>query len=141
MARGVQVDPEFAWNDFRKPKTDPQWLALALYREALNSESKFYAFLSYCKIIDIIFPKLKDKKNWINNVAPTQTWEKKRVDTIRKTTTDLEAYFREEKLNAIKHVMRKPFLNPDDPSHQRSIASDLPLIKDLARLAIETKLR
>jgi hypothetical protein len=141
MARGVQVDPQSAWNDYRKPKTDPQWLALALYREALNSESKFYAFFSYYKIFDVIFPKPKDKENWINNVAPAQTWEKKRVEEIRKTNPDLEAYLRQEQLNAIKHVMKKPSLNPDDPSHQRSIASDLPLIKDLARLAIETKLR
>ena len=141
MARGVQVDPEFAWNDYRKPKTESQWLALALYREALNSESKFYAFLSYHKIIDVIFPKLEHKRNWINNIAPSQTREKERVERIRQSNADLEAYLRQEQLNAIKHVLKKPSLNPDDPIHQRSISSDLEVIKDFARLAIETQLR
>ncbi len=137
MERGIQIDPEFLWNDSRKPKADAGWLALALYREALNSKSNFYAFLSYYKVIDVLFPRAADKKHWINTVGATQTWEKEEVDKILQSATDLEEYLREERLNAIKHVFRPPFLNPDDPRHQRSLASDLRVIKDLARMAIE----
>jgi hypothetical protein len=58
MLRGIQVDPQYLWRDYRKPKNQTGWLALALYREALNSESNFYGFLSYYKVIDVLFPEL-----------------------------------------------------------------------------------
>ena len=87
--------------------------------------------------LDLVFPELKDRKHWLNNVAPGQTWEKERLLAILKNTTDLEKYFREERLNAIKHVLKKPFVNPDDPKDQIRITVDVYVIKDLARLAIE----
>lgn len=112
------------------------WLALALFREAVNSGSNFSAFLCYYKILDLVFPKLKDRKNWLNNVAPGQTSEKERLLVILQNTKDLEKYFREERLNAIKHVLKKPFVNPDDPKDQTRITIDVHVIEDLARMAI-----
>lgn len=137
MSGGIQIDPSFLLYYPSKITTETQWLALTLFREAANSGSNFYAFLCYHKVLDLVFPKLKDRKHWLNNVAPGQTWEKERLLAILKNTTDLEKYFREERLNAIKHVLKKPFVNPDDPKDQIRITVDVYVIKDLARLAIE----
>ncbi len=63
MDRGIQVDGEWLWNDSRKPKTEAGWLSLALYREALSSQSNFYAFLSYYKVIDVLFRARRIKSN------------------------------------------------------------------------------
>lgn len=142
MSMGIFIDPDFLrYFPSNKQITDDQWLALALFREAVNSGSKFYAFLSYHKVLDLAFPKPSDRKNWLNNVAPGQTREKQRLGEILKSTTDLEEYLREEQLNAIKHVRRKPILNPDDPKDEFRVALDLHLIQDLARLAIEKLLK
>ncbi len=141
MSVGVLIDPEFLRYLPNKSLTDVQWLALALFREATNSGSKFYAFLCYSKILDRAFPKLEDRREWINNVAPKETREKDRIGEILKNATDLEKYLREERLNAIKHVLRKPGLNPDDPRDEFKITADLHVVEDLARLAIEKLLK
>ena len=142
MSRGVHVDSNFLmYFPGKKQLTDDQWLALALFREAINSGSKFYAFLSYYKILDIPFKNnSKDRIDWINRIAPTLTREKARLDEILVKTTDLEKYLRDELANAIKHVLRKPVLNPDDPKDEFKITADLYVIQDFARLAIEKML-
>jgi hypothetical protein len=78
-------------------------------------------------------------RSWVNQVAAKETREAERVQQLLKSTDDLEKYLREERLNAIKHVLKHPFLNPDDPGHHRSISVDLRLIKDFARIAIEQR--
>jgi hypothetical protein len=135
---GLNIGPNFLlYFPGSKQITDLQWLALALFREAVNSGSKFYAFLCYYKILDQAFPKIGDKEHWLNIVAPGQTREKKRLDQMLGKRTNLEKYLREERVNAIKHVLQKPTLNPDDPKDENKIAFDLDVIRDLARMAIE----
>jgi Methylamine utilization protein MauJ len=142
MSFGIIVEPYYlAHFTANKSISDAEWLALALFREAVNSESKFYAFLCYYKILDIPFEKNKDRTVWINNVAPTVTREKERVNEILKNTTDLEEYLRQERVNAIKHVLHRPALNPDDPRDEFKVTVDLDVMKDLARLAIEMMLK
>ena len=137
MAGGIQINRDFL--DYTSGKTfaSNQWLALALFREAKNSGSQFYSFLSYYKILELAFPKREDLRNWINNVAPNLTWEKDRLQEIARGTPDLESYFRQEHVNAIKHIWKKPIANPDDPKEQTKIMSDIYVLQDLARLAIE----
>ena len=138
MSFGVLVEPHYlAYFAGNKRISDAQWLALALFREGVNSESKFYAFLCYYKILDIPFKRNKDRTAWINTVAPTVTREKERLNEILKNTTDLEEYLRQERVNAIKHVLHRPALNPDNPRDEFKITVDLEVMKDLARLAIE----
>jgi hypothetical protein len=143
MSRGVFVDSNFLmYFPGNKQLTNDQWLALALFREAVNSGSKFYAFLCYYKILDIPFKNNnKDRTDWINRVAPTLTREKERLSEIFTKTTDLEKYLRDELANAIKHVLHKPVLNPDDPKDEFKITTDLDVIQDFARLAIEKMLK
>lgn len=138
MSAGVIVDPYFLMCfPGQKKITDVQWLALALFREGVNAGSKFYAFLCYYKILDLPFKKNKDRTEWINTVAPTLMREKDRLAEILKSTADLEKYLRDERANAIKHVLHKPVLNPDDPKDEFKITTDLHVIQDLARLAIQ----
>jgi hypothetical protein len=142
MSIGIIIEPAFLqYFPGSKQITDDQWLALAFFREAINSGSKFYAFLCYHKVLDLVFPKQKDRKDWLNNTAPTLTREKGRLSEILKNNADFEEYLREERLNAIKHVFHEPVLNPDDPRDEFKVTLDLPLIQDLARLAIEKLLR
>lgn len=64
---------------------DQQILALAIYREAKNSNSVFYQFLNYFKIINMINPKGKDQKEWINrniNSIKLTEEENKRLQSI-----------------------------------------------------------
>jgi hypothetical protein len=141
MSVGVIVEPYFlSYFPGNKELTSVQWLALALFREGVNSGSRFYAFLCYYKILDLPFKKNKDRTEWINTVAPTLTREQDDLAKILTTTTDLEKYLRDERANAIKHVLHKPVLNPDDPKDEFKITTDLHIIQDLARLAIQMML-
>ena len=146
----IQVDPAFLQYGLQKTRTRQQWFALALFREAINSRSKFYSFLCFWKIIELAYPKPNERKQWVNQAASVATWEKDNLSTILQQTSDLEEYFREERRHAIAHVFQerragsnKPSrpVNPDDPKHEATITQDLPVIEDFARLAIREMLK
>lgn len=137
---GLLVDPAFLFVNLDKPRSEIQWLALALYREAQNSSSPFYEYFCYWKILDRVFPKQPDKKSWLETVAvPKLNYLDHFKDIIAKQA-DIEEYFRKMRLNAIKHVMRAP-LSPDSPSDLLAITKDAFVMEHIAKLAMEEQLK
>jgi hypothetical protein len=147
---GVQVDPKYLPYALEKSRTPEQWFALSLFREAVNSRSKFYSFLCFWKIIELVFPKKEGRKHWINEVAGSATREKEALRKILEHVTDLDEYLRKERRDAIAHVFQEKGtgsaktdrpVNPDDPKHEASISYDIAVIEDFARLAIQDMLK
>jgi hypothetical protein len=140
MSGAIQVDARYVQQDLARQLTAEQWFALGLFREGLNSRSKFYSYLCFYKVIEFALKKSEHRRDWINNTAPALSREKERISEILRVNRDLEKYLREALRNAIEHVWRKPTLDPDNPADEKKIATDIHVIEDLARLAIETVL-
>lgn len=140
LSGAIQVDPQYVQQDLARQLTSEQWFAIGLFREGLNSRSNFYSYLCFYKVIEFALKKPAQRRDWINNTAPAVSRVKERITEILAVNSDLEEYLREALQNAIKHVWHRPTLDPDNPADEKKIATDIHVIKDLARLAIETVL-
>jgi len=83
------------------PKTsDPKaQLCLALYREAMNLNSKPFQFLGFFKIINAIYERGSDQKAWINKTLPiiNDYWARKRLEELQKVHKDIGEYLYESR--------------------------------------------
>jgi hypothetical protein len=140
-AAGLQVDLTYLVPKLREVRSETQWLALALYREAQNSTSTFYEYLCYWKILDRVFPRKADKQAWLKTVAVPRLAYLDRMKEILASNADVEKYFRERWVNAIKHVMRDPVINPDKPDDLLAITKDTHLMEDVAKLVMRDELK
>ena len=121
--------------------TNRQKLTLALYREALNSVSTYYALLVYFKIIEIASGPNKTDE-WIGShldpqrIYKLQEW----VNKVPKGRTPGQ-YLREAHRNAVAHVDEilntgDPTLDPDDLTQRAQAEEANDVVKELARLAM-----
>lgn len=122
-----------------KPGTDERRAALALYREGISIDNPFYAFLSLYKAISVVFPKGKQRAKFIDSTLGNLDDDraKKRRDELIESGVDVGQYIWEEGRNAIAHAERRPFVNPDQIDDHFRLHNDVPLLKNLAELAIE----
>lgn len=118
-------------------------LALALYREGKSMEHVVYACLSFLKILNVQFATSKPQKVWINQavVSVRSNQAQKRLDELRQIEPDIGSYLFDSTRCAIAHAFASPLVNPDDPSDDRRLRQDYPLIKELAVIAIEQEFR
>jgi hypothetical protein len=150
QSSGIQIDAAFLQYELRQTRTTKQWFALSLFREGINSRSKFYSFLCFWKVIEWAYPKQAARSDWLVKVASKATHEKQRLSQILQGTSDLEKYLRDERRHAVANVFQenrpgskttnRP-VNPDDPKHEGIVRDDLPVMEDFARIAIEEMLR
>jgi hypothetical protein len=146
MSGGLIVDPGYLQRGTKLDLTTDQKLALGLYREAQNSSSTFYEFLSYYKILELAVPNKGNtsRREWLNTVAIPQLSQMDRLcievlnDVLAKHS-DLEHYLREIKVNGIKHSIKKT-VDTDNPLHQISTAKDNYLMEEIAKLAMRDRL-
>lgn len=68
------VISRYDFEHLQNPPDDKQKLALALYREGLNTNSEFYRFLSFFKILNITLLTGADQVAWVNS-NPVETLE------------------------------------------------------------------
>lgn len=119
-------------------------LALAFYREALGSGSIYYGFLSFYKVVQLAFHENRIRiAEWIEtNVDKLNSFGLREwLSEIRKEHTDVTKYLYESDRCAIAHVGEKGRVaNPDNRLDRRRISRDLPIIRELARHAIESGL-
>jgi hypothetical protein len=116
--------------------------ALAFFREGITAHSPFYGFLNLYKVIAFIHRNNGDGKvrgKWIADALPRLTEEKavRRLSELQKDGDDAADYLWKEGRNAIAHSEKGTFVNPDRIGDQERIERDLPLMRALARLAIE----
>lgn len=113
--------------------------ALALYREGVSISNPFYSFLSLYKSMSIAIPNGRDRGSWINSaIASLDDFRAiKRRDHLSSNGVDISQYIRDEGRNAIAHAERQPYVNPDEVEDLVRLHEDVPLMKNLAELAIE----
>lgn len=113
-------------------------LALAIFREAISARSVFCSFLNYWKIIEVVFPKKTQRLDWVERTAATLTLERERIAAILQNNPRVSDYLDNNCRNAVVHVFRLPFVNPDSSADFVRLNLDLPLVRSLARFAMRT---
>ncbi|MDE0243932.1 MAG: hypothetical protein OXM59_01085 [Gammaproteobacteria bacterium] len=123
------------------PRGADERAALALYREGISLKNPFYAFLSLYKAISRIIPDGKKRAKWIaqalDDIDDHQA--KERLDALSEDGRDVGEYIWQAGRNAIAHAEREPYVNPDELDDYYRLYSDVPLIRNLAELAIEKR--
>ncbi|WP_292995611.1 methylamine utilization protein MauJ [Nitrosomonas sp.] len=121
------------------PSTDEERAAIAFYREGISLDNPFYGFLSLFKVIGALLPNGKKREAWIADALDRldDHRAKERREELRSQDTDVSAYLRDECRNAIAHAERNPYVNPDEVDDHFRLSKDLPLLRNLAELAIE----
>jgi hypothetical protein len=117
-------------------------LALGLFRDAATSESPFYEFLGYYKVLEVVTGSEEQRDVWIDEQAPASKSREWRVLAWElEPPSDWSDYFRDSSRNAVAHAIRSRkgavSIDPDDPDDQSRLARDAVFLKELARVAIE----
>lgn len=115
-------------------------LALALYREGLSVNLIPYKVLGFFKVINIIRDKGPAQIQWIkeNLRYVTNKDAIARIAIIQSTEPDVAKYLYVSGRCAVAHAFEQNIVaNPDDPADLIRLHEDLPVIRELARVAIE----
>lgn len=111
-------------------------LALAFYKEGVNSVSLYYSFLSYYKIIELYFEKNKYAKAWILSKSDwLEKYHKNRMSEIKNESKDIAKHLYNSRRCAIAHASDE--LNPDHYEDIVRVSKDVPLIRMLSELMIQ----
>jgi methylamine utilization protein MauJ len=137
------VISRFDFEHLQNPPGDKQKLALALFREGLNSyDTPLYRFLSFFKILNIKFSTGKTQVAWINSNLG-KIWNflaQERLVELQKTVPDIGDYLWIEGRNAIAHANTDPILDPDMPTDRAAALRDADLMQGLAEVFIQEEL-
>ena len=116
--------------------------ALALFREALSVNTLPYKFLGFYKVINVLYEKGLDQKAWINaNIANVKDFQAvERIQELKKRVSDFGDYLYKSGRCAVAHAFDHPAVDPDIPSETSQLAKDLPIVRALAKVLIETEL-
>jgi hypothetical protein len=134
----LKIDPRFPIRLNLNLMGQTESLALAIFREAINARSVFYSFLNYWKIIEIIFRPKEQRFDWVEHSAARLTEERERVAAIRQNNPRISEYLDKNCRNAVVHVFRPPFVNPDSSDDFVRLSLDLPIVRSLAKIAMRT---
>jgi hypothetical protein len=114
-------------------------LALALYREALNTGSPYYRYLAFWNVVDAVHDGDRATVNtYLRREAPRLANRWSRTSPL--PANDVVPYLRRQVRDATAHVIpddkSKVPLDPDLPDERERIHEDARLMKDLARTAV-----
>jgi hypothetical protein len=131
----------------RENLSNDQWVAYAFFKEGVNADSDFYAFLSFYKIIELAFRGDKAKvDDWIDNNIDNILGRVGASNWKQEISTQgivASFYLRNAGRNAIAHFQndrRGVPTNPDNSEDLRNINRDLPVIRALANEIFEQNL-
>lgn len=115
--------------------------ALAFYREGISSANNFYAFLSLYKVLSYIHRDGKQRGSWIEKTLPilTEADAKNRIQELANGGINASEYLRDDGRHAIAHAEKDVFVNPDKLVDHERIYRDLPIMRALAKRAIEER--
>jgi hypothetical protein len=136
--RGCVFDGTF---DYLPDPPDPKAkLAIALYREGLSVNLVPYKVLGFFKVINIFCDRGSDQTRWIRDNLQHVTDRKaiSRIAALKTTEPDVAKYLYSSGRCAVAHAFdQNNTVNPDDPADLIRLHEDLPVIQELARVAIE----
>lgn len=117
-------------------------LAMALYREGMALDHTPYSFLSFFKVLNVVATGNSSQKKWIRDHLKRIT-EQRALDRLNELGPNPENqtvhdYLYNAGRSAVAHasISRGMTVDPDDPEDAIRLNKDLPLIQELARLAI-----
>lgn len=134
----------FDFEFLQNPTEQKQKLALALYREALNSNLlPLYQLLSFYKIINIGFRDPNDQMKWINDNLTNvrDTFGVARLQEMSRRIQDVGHHLYVQGRTAIAHAYNDPIKDPDVPTDVLSARQETELMHSLAILFIRKELR
>ncbi len=127
--------------DYLPDPQDPKAkLAIALYREGFSVNLVPYKVLGFFKVINIICDKSAAQKQWIRDNLQYVTDKDAiaRIATLKSTEADVANYLYGSGRCAVAHAFdQNNVVNPDDPDDLIRLHKDLPVIRELARVAIK----
>lgn len=126
--------------DYLPNPQDPKAkLALALYREGLSVNLVQYQFLGFFKVVNILSADPQVQMQWINDNLQhvDDARARARIAEIQANHGDVANYLFGSGRCAIAHAFAQPIVNPDKPADLIRISSDLPVMRELARIAIQ----
>jgi hypothetical protein len=142
------IDPQYVLpNDDVSRYSQDKWLALAFLREATSSNSVYYAFLNYYKIIELARNGNSDRvKSWINNNIEqvcTNAGISWYSDFTASGETNPGLYLHKTERVAIAHSDyrfngSRNTHNPDSPEDYNRTRNDLAAIRALAKHILPT---
>jgi len=136
---GLLVEPRYLLAPSDNYSAD-RWLALALYKEGLNSKSVFYSLFSFWKMIEVAIVNKDVRWGWINSMAPLLMIARDRITKIASEHDNVAEYLDYSCRCAIAHVFREPVINPDDYADYVRISQDVHVVEELARRAVDEHL-
>ena len=134
---------------YREILQDPKaCLALALYREALTVNSVPFSFLSFFKILNILWEdKYKKGSNamieGIRKTLPNLKHKEalERLSKLGETEPDVPKYLYESGRCAIAHAYSEPLVDPDNVADLWRLSKDIWVIRAIAEHLIEKELK
>jgi hypothetical protein len=125
-------------------RTDPQRVALTLYREALSSNNDLLSFLCFWQVLEV---QNGDAVGWVNRM------QARRPQGLRLNAQDILAlplgrrrlgeYLQDDCRHAIAHIRRTPgraALRFDNEDEVRRLAISTGIVRELARYYVRTQL-
>lgn len=137
---GLSICDEFDLPYWPDQQTDSASLALALMREGRGLNHPGYSFLSFFRVIEAAFPEAKRRCEWMGGRLETITDHLAKqviIELKSKGVTDLGDHLYKSGRSAMAHAREGVIIDPDDPADSRRMRAELPLIRNLAELAIE----
>lgn len=140
---GYTIRSEFDYPYLPEVEGDKAKLALALMREGRGLNHTAYSFLSFYRVLEVAIGNGQKRKEWMPNALDrlqdsraSQAVADLRAEGIE----DVAKHLFDSGRCAIAHASSDPIINPDDPADTRRLFQELPIMMNLAVLAIEEKL-
>jgi hypothetical protein len=145
-AFGQVTTPHFHITYLPRTSNPQAKLALALFHEGTTLAGVHvpYSFLSFYKIINLVTggKKGKTQMNWIRKHVDQLTRHNAvaRLKELQSSSTEIGAYIYSSCRSAIAHAgdSRNPVVDPHNIADQIRLQSDLPIVINLAEIAIES---
>lgn len=139
---GIMTCESFDLSYFPEPTDNRAPLALALMREGRGLNHPAYSFLSFFRVLEVVFSGQK-RKTWVEAAIDTVNGHGAQavVQALRaKGIQDIGNHLYESGRCAIAHANKQPIVDPDKPDDLRRLRSEAPLIRALAQKVIEEEL-
>lgn len=137
---GLTITRDLNLTYLPEPSEDRGRLALALMREGRGLNHPAYAFLSFYRVLEAAMPKGKQRRSWIVDKLDS-IFDRRGIEALAALRasgiTDIDEHLYNSGRKAIAHAQSDPIINPDEAADYERIATELPIMRGLAELAIE----
>lgn len=122
-----------------------QKVALGIYREAFSSNSIFYKFLCYFKIINMIYKTGSAQKSWINDNIDRLVLCKEKINQLmQEGITNFGDHLYHSGRCAIAHsnfISGEPIADADNYEDNYRIGREIEVVKELAEIIMNIELK